>query len=69
MQPSRDSFMAAAANADWEAAGMGVVLTNEPGDQSWPITAASFILIHKNADNAENTKNVFSFFEWAFKNE
>lgn len=69
VQPSRDSFMAAAANADWEkAAGMGVVLTNEPGDQSWPITAASFILIHKNADNAENTKNVFSFFEWAFKN-
>ncbi|MEJ9413849.1 phosphate ABC transporter substrate-binding protein PstS, partial [Gallibacterium anatis] len=69
VQPSRDSFMAAAVNADWEkAAGMGVVLTNEPGDQSWPITAASFILIHKNADNAENTKNVFSFFEWAFKN-
>lgn len=66
-QPSRDSFMAAAANADWNSApGMGVVLTNEPGDQSWPITAASFILLHKNAPNAENTKNVFKFFEWAF---
>lgn len=69
VQPSRESFAAAAANADWEkTVGMGVILTNEQGEQSWPITAASFILIHKNAEKPEQTKGVFQFFDWAFKN-
>lgn len=69
VQPSRDSFAAAAANANWDGAvGMGVILTNEQGEQSWPITAASFILMHKNAEKPENSKGVFEFFEWAFKN-
>ncbi len=67
VQPSKESFMAAAGNAKWnESAGMGVVLTNEAGEQSWPITAASFILIHKNSDKPEATQNVVKFFDWAF---
>nr|WP_243728764.1 phosphate ABC transporter substrate-binding protein PstS [Mesocricetibacter intestinalis] len=67
VQPSKDSFMSAAANAKWDSApGMGVMLTNESGEGSWPITAASFILIHKNAPDATKTKAVFDFFDWAF---
>lgn len=67
VQPANESFMAAASHAKWqEKAGMGVVLTNESGDKSWPITAASFILLNKNNDNPETTKNVLAFFDWAF---
>jgi len=69
VQPSQEAFAAAAANADWQGApGMGVVLTNEPGAESWPVTAASFILIHKTQDKPENGKEVLNFFDWAFKN-
>ncbi len=45
---------------------MGVILTNETGEKSWPITAASFILLNKYSDNPETTKNVLAFFDWAF---
>ena len=69
VQPSQDTFGAAAANADWNSApGMGVVLTDEPGAESWPITAASFILVHKSQSKPENGKAVLEFFDWAFKN-
>jgi len=69
VQPSQESFAAAAANADWKSApGMGVVLTDEPGAQSWPVTSASFILMHKNQDQPEKAKEVLAFFDWAFKN-
>src|SRR5690606_34400936 len=69
VQPSQDSFAAAAANADWNSApGMGVVLTNEPGEASWPITAASFILMHKSQAKPESGKAVLDFFSWSFKN-
>ena len=68
VQPTQENFAAAAANADWDSApGMGVVLTNEPGASSWPITVASFILIHKTQAKPENAKEVMSFFDWAFK--
>ncbi len=69
INPDADAFAAAAANADWNSApGMGVVLTNEPGAKSWPITAATFILVQGVADKPANTKAVFDFFDWAFKN-
>ncbi len=68
VQPSAASFSAAAANAKWEnTAGMGVVLTDEAGEQAWPVSAASFILIRKQADKPQQTKGVFDFFGWAFK--
>lgn len=67
VQPTKESFASAAVNAKWnESAGMGVVLTNEPGADSWPVTAASFILLHKVADKPESTKGVLDFFDWAF---
>src|SRR5690606_14201833 len=69
VQPNYDSFAAAAANADWNSApGMGVVLTGQPGEGSWPVTSATFILVHKSADNPEKTRAVLEFFDWAFKN-
>ena len=69
VQPEQSAFAAAAANADWKSApGMGVVLTNEPGADSWPVTAATFILVHKVQDNPEQGRAVLEFFDWAFKN-
>ena len=69
VSPNDDSFKAAAAGADWKSVpGMGVVLTNQPGKQSWPITGASFILIHTQQANPAAAKEVLKFFEWSFKN-
>ncbi|MDN5843738.1 MAG: phosphate ABC transporter substrate-binding protein PstS [Alcaligenaceae bacterium] len=69
VQPSQSAFAAAAANADWDSApGMGVVLNNEPGAESWPITAASFILMHAKQDDSVRALEVLKFFDWAFKN-
>ncbi|BBI99020.1 phosphate-binding protein PstS [Ferrigenium kumadai] len=67
--PSDVSFKAAAANAKWDAdKGFYEILTNEPGKDSWPITGATFILIHKTQENAANGKEVLKFFDWAFTN-
>ncbi|MBC3863627.1 phosphate ABC transporter substrate-binding protein PstS [Undibacterium jejuense] len=69
VEPEDDSFKAAAANADWaKAPGMFLVLTNQPGKASWPVTGASFILLHKSQDKPAEAKEVLKFFDWAFKN-
>jgi phosphate transport system substrate-binding protein len=67
--PTDDAFKAAAAGADWSSVpGMGVVLTDQPGKGSWPITGASFILLHKTQEKADVAKEVLKFFEWSFQN-
>ena len=67
--PSADSFKAAAAGADWaKAPGMYLILTDQPGRNAWPITGASFILMHKIQDKSENAKQVLKFFDWSFAN-
>ncbi len=69
VQPEQKSFAAAAANADWKGTpGMGVVLTNESGDDSWPITAATFILLNKTVVKPTEVKTALEFFDWAWKN-
>jgi len=69
VQPSDDSFKAAAANADWTGTpGMAVLLTNQPGKASWPVTGASFILMHKTQPEALTGRAVLKFFDWAYKN-
>ena len=69
VQPDDETFKAAAAGADWaKTPGMGVVLTNQPGKASWPITGASFIILHKSQASAERAKEVLKFFDWAYKN-
>ena len=69
VQPSQETFAAAAANADWEGTpGMGVILTEEAGADSWPVTSASFILVHKAQDKPANALATLNFFNWAFEN-
>jgi phosphate transport system substrate-binding protein len=69
LQPDDENFKAAAANAEWtKTPGFGVVLTDQPGKASWPITGVSFILMHKQQADAAKGKEVIKFFEWAFAN-
>jgi phosphate transport system substrate-binding protein len=69
VEPNLASFSAAAASAEWaKVPGFAIVLTNQPGDESWPITAATFILMHKKAQDAEASKTALKFFDWAYKN-
>jgi phosphate transport system substrate-binding protein len=69
LQPDDDFFKAAAANAEWtKTPGFGVVLTDQAGKNSWPITGVSFILMHKAQADAAKGKEVVKFFDWAFKN-
>ncbi|WP_420094622.1 phosphate ABC transporter substrate-binding protein PstS [Geothermobacter hydrogeniphilus] len=67
--PTSETFQAAAAGADWaNAKGYYMVLTNQPGENSWPITGASFILMYKNQVKPETARAVLSFFDWCYKN-
>ncbi len=69
VKPDADNFKAAAANAKWEAdKGFYMILTNQPGKDSWPITGATFILIYKTQDKPESGKEVLKFFDWAYTN-
>jgi phosphate transport system substrate-binding protein len=66
--PTSESFQAAAANADWNSKpGYGVILANQPGDQSWPMTAATWILVYKKPVDAAATGEALKFFAWAYK--
>lgn len=67
--PTSETFQAAAAGADWaNAKGYYLVLTDQPGDKSWPITGASFILVYKDQVKPETAKAVLSFFDWCYQN-
>ncbi len=69
VQPTVEAFQAAASNADWsKAPGYYVILTEQPGEKSWPITAATFILMHKSATDKAAAQEAIKFFRWAFKN-
>ena len=66
--PKIEAFQAAAANADWaNSKGYYVLLTDEPGAESWPITGASFILMYKNPQDASASAEALKFFDWAYK--
>jgi phosphate transport system substrate-binding protein len=66
--PDDKSFRAAAANADWsKAPGFYLMLTEQPGKESWPITGATFILMHKKQDKPENAAIALKFFDWAYE--
>ncbi len=69
VQPDDETFKAAAAGADWaKTPGFAIVLTDQVGKTSWPMTSASFILMHKVQADADKGKEVLKFFEWAYKN-
>jgi phosphate transport system substrate-binding protein len=68
VQPTVAAFQAAASNADWaKAPGYYLILTNQPGEASWPITAATFILMHKDATDKAASQEAIKFFKWAFE--
>lgn len=67
--PSAESFQAAAANADWaHSDAYYLILTNQAGAASWPITGASFILMYKQPEDADAVRSALKFFSWAYKN-
>ncbi|OGS88283.1 MAG: phosphate ABC transporter substrate-binding protein PstS [Gallionellales bacterium GWE2_58_10] len=69
VEPGETSFKAAAANAQWDKApGFYEILTDEPGKESWPISGATFILMHKMQEDAASAREVLKFFDWAYAN-
>jgi phosphate transport system substrate-binding protein len=69
VSPSSETFKAAAAGADWnKAPGYYLMLTDQPGKNAWPISGATFILMHKKQTNAATAHNVLAFFDWSYKN-
>lgn len=69
VMPESKTFQSAAANADWQhTPGFHVVLTNQPGKDSWPITGASFILFHKAQQAPERAQEALKFFDWSYHN-
>jgi len=65
--PDDKTFRAAAANAQWDKApGFYQILTDQVGKESWPITGATFILMHKKQDKLANAQNALKFFDWAY---
>ena len=69
VSPVAASFAAAATGATWDPAnGFGTILTDQPGAEAWPIAGATFILVHKQPQNAAATAEALKFFQWSFKN-
>jgi len=69
VKPDSASFQAAAANADWaHAPGFYMVLTDQPGKDSWPITGATFILVYNTQDKPDVGRAVLKFFDWSYHN-
>lgn len=68
VMPTQETFRAAG-DTDWKSApGFNLVLTNQKAEQAWPISAATFILMHKQPADAERSKKALSFFDWAYQN-
>src|ERR1700728_89575 len=68
VSPSADSFQAAAASADWSKAdSYYLILTDQAGAKSWPITGASFILVYRQPADAAPVGEALKFFAWAYK--
>lgn len=67
--PTMESFGAAAANGDWTGAqNFAVDLINRDGAGSWPIVSATFVLLPRDPKDAERSRNVMRFFDWAYAN-
>lgn len=67
--PSLQSFGDAAASADWAGSkNFNVIITNEPGDTSWPIAASTWIIMYAKPDDAAASAEALKFFDWAYKN-
>ena len=68
VKPDSETFQAAAAGADWAGTpGFNLMLTDQTGENSWPITGATFILVYRKQEKPEVGKEVFKFFDWAYR--
>ncbi|MEO8301194.1 MAG: phosphate ABC transporter substrate-binding protein PstS [Rhizomicrobium sp.] len=70
VEPTVEAFRAAASNANWaEAANNSfyVILVDQPGAQSWPITATTYILVYKNPPDQKATQDTLKFFQWSLE--
>jgi phosphate transport system substrate-binding protein len=67
VEPKTETFKAAAAGADWSKS-FYQILTNEPGQNAWPVVGATFVLLHATQDKPEQGTETLKFFDWAFKN-
>jgi phosphate transport system substrate-binding protein len=68
VSPTSEAFQAAAANANWKSQpGFGVILANQPGEASWPMTAATWILVYKKPTDAAATAEALKFFAWSYQ--
>jgi phosphate transport system substrate-binding protein len=67
VSPDDAAFAAAAAGADWNKS-FYQILNNKPGAQSWPITTATYIMMHKVQDKPAQAAAALKFFEWVYKN-
>ena len=65
--PDDDAFKAAAAGADWKKS-FYQILTNQPGKDAWPITGATFIMMHAKQDKPQQAQGALKFFDWAYNN-
>ena len=69
VQPSEESFAAAAASADWASSkDFFLVMTNAPGEASWPITATNFILMYRKPKDVAGARNARDYFKWVYAN-
>ena len=69
VEPTSATFQAAAANANWDSApGYGVILANQPGVESWPMTAATWILMYKKPQDPAAAAEALKFFAWSYEN-
>ena len=67
VKPNAEAFQAAASNADWSVPGYYQILTDQPGEKSWPMTAATFILMYAKPQDPAASAEALKFFDWAFK--
>ncbi len=68
VKPDSETFQAAAAGADWKGTpGFNLMLTDQSGEKSWPITGATFILVYKKQEKTETAQQVLKFFDWAYR--
>jgi len=68
VEPTANSFAAAASTADWKnAKDFNLIMTNAPGADAWPITATTWVIMYKTPKNAANSKTAFDFFKWSIE--
>jgi phosphate transport system substrate-binding protein len=68
VQPTVEALQAAASSADWASSpGYYMMLTDQPGEKSWPITASTFILMHKEPSDKAAAADALRFFKWSFE--